>query len=286
MVKIRKQSAKRVTRKGASNVIDRIAPIGFDDNDGIKINVYGRSGTGKTTFWATFPKPILALICSGGKKPGELRSIDTVAYRKTIKHVVLKNTAEFRELVEYQAETKTYQTLVLDHVTSFQDLVLKEILGLEKIPEQGSWGMARQQDWGTCGLRVKENLAALLSLDCNVVIVGQERVFDSDVENAEMIRPSVNSAVTPTVKNWLEAACDNIGQMFIRAKTEKKALLKGQPKVSVRLGGVEYCLRTEPHETFSTKLRVPKGGNIPDAIVDPTFEKIQALITRLRKGEK
>jgi hypothetical protein len=36
------------------SVLDRIRPISFDESDGIRMMVYGRSGTGKTTYGVRF----------------------------------------------------------------------------------------------------------------------------------------------------------------------------------------------------------------------------------------
>ncbi len=279
MPTVKKVKKKSTKRKRGGSVIDRIAPIGFD-NEGIKINLYGRSGTGKTTLWSTFPKPILAILCSGTQKPGELRSINTKENRETIKQVAIESTSEIRELVDYQKETEKFETIVLDHASGLQDFVLKEILGLDELPAQASWGMAKQQDWGQCALQMKELLRALLSLDCHVVIVAQERDFNTDTDS-DLLMPFVASALTPSVVGWLNPACDYICQTFIRGKTEQKiAKIAGKTKTTMRkVKGVEYCLRTAPNEVYTTKFRLPKGMvDLPEAIVNPSFNKIQKLI--------
>jgi hypothetical protein len=281
ITKLKKKVVKRRKRKTGGSVIDRIGPIEFSDDDGIKINIYGRSGTGKTTFWATFPKPILAIICSGGSKPGELRSLNTAYYRKNVDQVTLEKTSDIQEVVELQQTTSRYATIVLDHATGLQDVVLKEVLGLDEIPVQLSWGIAGQQQWGQVAVQTKERLRSLLNLYCNVVIVAQEREFNSEVEDAELVMPNIASALTPSVTGWLNPACDYICQTFIRSKTQNKEIKVGDKttKVKQKIGGVEYCLRTAPHELFTTKFRLPKGSvELPDVIVDPDFDKIQKLI--------
>lgn len=278
---IKKQSMAKSVKK-TDSVIDRIGPIGFEGNEGIKINLYGRSGTGKTTLWATFPKPILAIICSGGKKSGELRSINTAEYRKTIKQVVIEKTDEIRELCDYQDREEKFATVVLDHATGLQDITLKEILGLDELPAQGSWGMAKQQDWGQCALQMKEMLRALLSLSSNVVIVAQEREFNNDTES-ELLMPFVGSALTPSVTGWLNPACDYICQTFIRQRTTVKSTKIGEKvikTVEAIKGKVDYCLRTAPDSVFTTKFRMPRGTELPECIVDPNFDKIMELISQ------
>jgi len=247
-----------------------------DKDDGIKINIYGRAKTGKTTLWATFPKPILAIICSGGRRPGEMKSIDTPEYRKTIDPKILRHADQLPGLLR---TAQDYQTVVLDHGSSLQDLILAEILGLDELPTQKSWGMATLQQYGTCSLRMKESFRATLSLSCNVVIVAQEREFNSEGEG-ELLLPFVASAMTKSVVGWLNPAVDYICQTFIRQRTESEAVKIGKKTVTIqkRAKGVEYCLRTGPDETYTTGFRVPRGTKLPDVIVDPTYAKIKMLI--------
>lgn len=268
-----------------TSIVDRISPIGFSSDDGIKMCLYGRSGTGKTTLWATFPGPILAIISSGNEKPGELRSIDTPEYRKKIKQVVLNETQELKELIAYLRSSKAFKTVVLDHATGLQDQVLKEVLGLEELPAQKSWGMARREDYGVCTTQCKEYLRALLSLDANVVIVAQERGFGGgDDTMSEIIAPSVGAGLMPSLAQWLHPTCDYVCQTYIREQTETKKIKIGSGKDAkthdkeVKTGNIEYVLRVKADPVFISKFRVPRGTELPDAIVDPTYAKIAALI--------
>ncbi len=100
-----KQEAKKapVNSKAPAkaSVVDRITPLEEGLDTTIKMLIYGRSGTGKTTLWATFPGPILAVICSGGNKPGELKSINEPKYRNKVKKVSIDNMEEFYAVVEH-----------------------------------------------------------------------------------------------------------------------------------------------------------------------------------------
>jgi hypothetical protein len=272
MPKVVKQTMKP-RKKQASSMLSA-----WPEDSGIKINLYGRSGTGKTTLWATFPGPILALICSGGRKPGELRSIDTPEYRKKITPVIVRASTDIAKILNDGVDE--YKTLVLDHGSGLQDLVLKEILGLDELPPQLSWGLATQQDYGQCSLQMKEILRALLSQSQNVVIVAQERDFNTDGGSDSLVLPYVASALSPSVVGWLNPAVDYIGQTFIRPRMVKEDIKIGGKKKSVtRKGkGVEYCLRTAPDSVYTTKFRLPKGRNLPDVIVDPSYAKLEALI--------
>lgn len=247
--------------------------------DTLRMLLYGESGSGKTTLWATFPGPILALICSGGRKPGELRSINTPEYRKKITPRIVNSSDD---LAKYLEEAENYATVVLDHSTGLADMKLKEILGIDELPVQKSWGMASQQQYGQLSIQCKESFRALLNLPGNIVIVAQQRTFGGETDgNSEAIAPTVGAALTPSVTGWLNPACDFVVQMFKRAKmVRKEAEIGGKKVVTWERGkGIEYCLRTEPHDIYQTKFRIPKGQPLPDVIVDPSYEKILKLIT-------
>ena len=279
------QRPNPVKRKTGGSVIDRISPIQFDEDEGIKMLVYGQSGSGKTTFWATFPGKILVAVCSGGNRTGELRSVNTAEYRKKIDSVVVQSIADMRDIVDHAADSSNgYKTLVLDHVSGLQDLALKEILGIDELPAQKSWGLASQQQYGQCTMQCKEALRAMLNLPINVVIIGQERTSRGDDESggsySELLRPTVGVATTPSLAGWLNPACDYVVQTFKRPVMVRKTTKVGDKSVVTesRGKGVEYCLRCEPHDVYATKFRVPRGLPMPDVIVDPSYDKVIRVI--------
>src|SRR3990167_7246653 len=266
----------------------------WDMVDSIRMLLYGESGTGKTTFWATFPGPISAAICSGGRKPGELRSIDTPEYRKKISPFIINSTADFETWLK---DAEKAATVVVDHASGFADLVLKELLGLDEIPigkykiagKGESWGIASQQQFGQQSLKCKEYFRALLNLPGNVVIVAQERLFKGAEEGiSDIIKPSIGAAMTPSLVGWLNPACDFVVQSYKRPKMTAVKTKVGNQEITVqqRGKGVEYCIRTEPHDIFMTKFRLLKGRMLPECIVDPTYSKILKLIQgkKYRRG--
>ena len=272
-----------VKKKSGGGVLSRISDVSFDDAEGISILIYGESGTGKTRTWSTFPGKILSIVCSNGNKKGELRSI-SVEDRKKIKQVVLETPAEFLDLMEMLEEDagQTYKTVVLDHVSGFQDLVLTEILG-RPVPEQKSWGLCSREDWGVCSGRCKDGLRKMLNLSINRVIVGQEKRKEEN-EESELEYPTVGVALIPTLAGWLYPACDYICQTFRKGKTQKVVQTIGKGKAAKQIEriksipGTDFCARIGPHSVVQTKWRVPRGVDIPDYIVDPDYDKFMEII--------
>lgn len=269
-----------ISKQHTQRLVDTPVVSGWDTSEGIRLLLYGRSGTGKTTLWSTFPGPILAIICSGGSRPGELKSIDTPENRKKIDPRVVTSTQQIEELLA--AGEGKYKTIVLDHGVGLIDLVLKEIAGLDEIPQQKSWGIVSQQQWGQIISRCKQIFHRLLSSPGHVVLVNQERASNTENES-DLILPSVGAGLTPKLTEWLNAAVDYAAQTFIRQKEEEKLVKVGGKEVKrqVRTAGVEYCLRTGPHPVYYTKFRLPRGRVLPDVIIDPTFVKIDKLIKGL-----
>lgn len=252
----------------------------WPSSDALKILLYGHTATGKTTLWATFPHPILAILCSGGLEPGELRSIDTPENRRRIIPRPLNEPEDLPGLVN-KALVQGYRTVVLDHATGYQDLVLKDILGLKEIPVQKNWGMARQEQYGQAVQQCKEAFRALINLPCNVVFVGQERTSSED-KVSDVISPNVGVSLFPSLAGWLNPAVDYIAQTFIRPRMiESTTTIAGQQVTTTQRGkGHVYCLRTGPDDTYTTKFRVPRrGGTLPEYIEDPSYDKIRALIS-------
>ena len=275
---------KQTRKKGGNNKlagrIQRAEDLAWDEP--FSIGIFGGPGTGKTTLWSTFPKPILALICSGElKSPNELKSIDPKD-RQGIDTVNLENCEEINQVSEIVDEGG-YKTVVLDHMTSFSDLVLKQVLKVDKIAPQLSWGTAEQQQWGEHGLLCKTFLKTLIDLDAYTVVVSQERYFEPP-RDSELGRGVYGPATTPTIAGWMVPAMDYSIQMAIRNETKTKIMnVKGKEiEERVKTGNrefVAYC-RLDPGRM--TKFRFPRSlvDKVPDAIINPTFQKLNDLIQK------
>lgn len=270
------KGTNRRPSKKSQSVVDRIEPM-QPDKSGFKLLIYGRSGSGKTTFWSTFPGKILAIIVSGGK---ELRSVDTPENREKIDCVNLYSSMELMELVEY-AKDSEYDTVVLDHVTTFQDMVLGEILEIDEIPEQKHWGLATQQEYGQCTAQCKQHLKKFMDLTeygKNAIVIAQERAFDIDEDN-ELIEPSIGAALSPSLAGWVHHTADYIVQTYIRQRvvTKTTKAMKGKKKqVTKKTDEPEYCLRIGAHPTYTIKFKKPKDKSKEHnpVIVDPDYDKL------------
>lgn len=287
MPKIEKQNnTTRLTTQvkitGKESVLSRIAPV--EMRGGLKVSVYGRGKTGKTRLACTFPKPLLLIGTEDGTK--------SVLGVEGVDFVKITSGSELTELTDYLRDGSggKYKSAVLDHGGGLQDITLKEVLKLDDIPLQSSWGMAQRGDWQTVAQQWKERVRPLLDLadtrDMNIVIIAHERNFKEDDDNkaSDVMFPSIGPALTPSITAWLNGACDYICNTFIReqeVEEKRQSKIGNQVKETVirkKTNVKEYCLRVGPHPIVMTGFRLKPGIVLPDMIVDANYAKILALI--------
>jgi len=111
--------------------------------------IYGRSGTGKTTLAASWPKPILYLNIrdNGEESISDVEGIDVVDIESSedlLEQVLwLHKKASKGKLV--------YKTIVTDTMSQMQTMLVEEMGATKKIPKgkrAGDFGVLTRQDWG------------------------------------------------------------------------------------------------------------------------------------------
>lgn len=263
----RKRTRKRSSSTPKSNtdfdgIIDRITPI--EDLPLIVTQMtYGRSGSGKTTYAASWPKPLLLLDVKdeGTDSVKDVEGIDVLS---------IETWDDFEQVYWYlKSGEHKFKSVCLDTITMLQDKCLEHVLDGREF--------ATQQIWGQVSGIMKEwmiNFRDLADDGINVHMIAQDRVTETDSEDdEESIDPEVGPRVMPSVAGSINAAMKVIGHSYI-AETVKRSGGKLNKKV-------EYRLRIGPHPYYTTKIRKPKKVKAPEYIVNPTFDDVVAIM----KGE-
>lgn len=175
---------------------------------------------------------------------------------------------------------KVYKTVIIDTITQAQQLIIEEIGSKNRNKKPGEWGSMTKQDWGEVSSRLKTWITNMRDLPLEVVFIAQDRVFNLGEEESDdgAIEPEVGPRLSPSTMSHLCAAVSVIGNTFIR-EVVKKVKIRGKTTEKRRK---EYCLRLGPNSYYITKLRKPKSINLPDFLVNPTYEEILETI----KGEE
>jgi hypothetical protein len=245
------------------------------------VQVYGASATGKTTLASTFPKPILILGAEDGTS--SISDVDGVEIAR------LHKSVDFRHLIRLVGKSGAYQTLVLDSATSLMSICLAEIMRMDEIPTQLSWGFASQDDYGQAGLQVKEIMRDMTRLadsgHCHAVVLGQERSFGKGSGSGDdVMDPKVMMALGKSAAAWANAEFDYILRMYVRPKTEEVLTeyevngRKKQKWETRETGDFEHVAMSKKNDRYVVKFRIPIGRFLPDAIPDPTYDKIRSVI--------
>lgn len=238
---------------------------------------YGRSGTGKTTAAATFPGR--KLLCDV-KDSGD----DSIVGIPDLEVMDLKSWDDFEMMYWWvKRNPKRFGTLILDTMSQLQQLAIRKVLEDKgKDPDKaGEWGVMTKQDWGTVASMMKSWIINLRDLPMHVVFIAQDRTFNvGEEDEANGLEPEVGPGLSPSIAKHLNAAVHVIANTFIRRRlvmVKIKKPEKGKPPRK-EVEKIEYCMRIGPNATYITKMRKPKAITLPSVLVDPTYEKLMAII--------
>ncbi len=223
--------------------------------------VYGRSGTGKTTFGGTWPKPALLIDIRE-------KGTDSVSNVEGLDVIQVDTWEEFEEVYWYVKQGNHYKSVIIDQVSQLQDVCVEGVMKAE------GKDVMSQRTWGSASGLMKTwllNYRDLVEDGINVLFLSHDRTTDADADAEDQIDPSVGPRLMPSVAATLNGAVKAIGCTYIR-----EVLLEGEPR------RIEYGMRLGPHAYYTTKLRVPVGVSVPESVFNPTFDRI----LRLMSGEQ
>lgn len=257
----RRNRQKVEDKRDFSDLKSRIKPVESKPLK-VSLSIYGRSGTGKTTFASTMPTPILLL---DAKEEGT-DSISNVAGVDVL-DVESFDDVEMAYWFLKTKEGRKYNSVVIDTLTQIQDIVLAEVCEANRreIPTKREWGQLAQQ--------LKPWILRFRDLPQHSLFICQDRVTESETEDEDQIMPEVGPRLSPSIASALNAAVKIIAQTYIKEVTKTKG-----DKITSTM---QYRLRVGPHPYYLTKVRSPRESYTPDSLINPTFDDV----VKIMKGE-
>lgn len=299
------------------SILATAVPVTALRREFIKVCFYGRNRSGKTTLAAQLRKPSLFISCEpdanggadsiaskqgvflqrvshkllGQDKDGQwVDATDPLCVRKD----TVKGAAKVVALANALKGKHSFKTVVLDTVTSLQDLILVELMGLPKVPEMMSWGMVPDGMYQSRAEKLRETIRPLLDVDnCNVVIIAQEKDHNAGEDRGGKNKVLMGSAgytmqlgsfmapaLGATNAQWLQDNTGYVIQVYEDEVTQEVEVPqfdgegRALPPTITRVGTGkrQRHLRLLYHPNFAAGCRMEYDPDMPEFVTakDPT----------------
>lgn len=238
-------------------ILSRAKPINEVGKSKLVV-IYGQSNTGKTVLSSTFPKPMLYISIGD-------EGLNPIAEEDDIKVIRLETALELKTVFEELTKDKTeYASVVVDTFSLYVNVWTHDnIISKNK--------RMTQQDWGNLKTDTEEiiRLAHKLASEKWVVLTCHE-VADAFEGLEGEIAPDIRPNVSKGVRTYLEGMT-NLG--IHTCRLSKTKIVEGKEKTLVK-----YGCHLGANEYYWTKVQTKKGIDIPNIIINPSFDKLMEIL--------
>lgn len=294
---VRQEPAKIAAQFPEGSILSSAVPVTTLRETHAKLCVYGRNRSGKTTLACQFKKPLLLISAEPDENGGALSvaDIDRVVIiritppNKRLPGDKVHGSAKVVALANELVQHNPFATVVLDTVTSLQDIILVELMNLSKVPEMLSWGFVPDGVYQQRAEKLRETIRPIIGLNnCNVVVLAQEKdhnaAEDRGGKNKILHTMQQGSFMAPalgaTNAQWLQDACGYVIQIYEDEVMEEVSIpmtnLDGTaaPPVVQRVGTGKRArhLRLLYHPNFAAGGRWQFNSDMPEFVTAKTPE--------------
>ena len=238
-----------------------------DRDEHATVLIYGESGTGKTVFASSAPRPMLWLEAEGGTA--------SISDKDGIDIVKMSGLESYREVLRYlEANPGKYKTIVIDSLTETAVAIMKEIMKAAKGPDSSRDEHAPHfPEWGKLTGVIREIVRAFRDLPTHLVITALQREDTDEMTARVKVRPGL----TPRLADELPALMDAV--LYLYAATQSKGEADSDGIAADEDGNtVVRNALIKPTGKYVAKARIPMGNDAPDFINNPTFTQVADLI--------
>ena len=227
----RQSPPKQAAQFPAGSLLASAVPVTSLREDRAKLCIYGRNRSGKTTLACMFRKPLLLISAEpdtngGATSVSDMEGVSLIRVTPPNKRLPGDKVHGSAKLVAIAAELATsnpFATVVLDTVTSLQDIILVEMMGLSKVPEMLSWGTVPEGVYQRRAEKLRETVRPLLDItNCNIIMLAQEKDHNAPEERGGKSKilhtmqqgSFLAPALGATNAQWLQDNCGYVVQIY------------------------------------------------------------------------
>lgn len=287
------------------SILSTAVPVTSLREECVKVCVYGRNRSGKTTLASMFPKPLLFISC----EPAHCGGVQSVSNLKDVTLIRVEDRAVDGEKLFGRekvaaigvelATNKHYKTVVLKTATSLQDVILEEMK--REFPGIPLSGRGSKDTFQMRSARLFEAMSPLLDLrHMHVVILAQEKDHNPPQDDkgfpdlrAKLLRTlQQGSFMAPSLgaanAQRLQDACGYVLQIYEDEVMQEIVIPQmdqnGQPVAPViervGTGKRQRHLRLQYHPNFAAGGKWQYNKDMPEFITAPDPQGLYAELTR------
>ena len=287
------------------SILASAVPVSSLKEERVKVCVYGRNRSGKTTLAAQFPKPVLFVSCEPAHCGG-VQSIsdvpDCTVIRAEVNPLEGERIAGREKVIaigKELAQVKHFKTVVLKTATSLQDLISEEMK--KEFPGIAWSGKGSTETYKLRSSRMHDTIRPLLDLKhMHVVILCQEKDHNPptddkgfpdlkasllhNMQQGSFMAPALGAALA----GWVQDACGYVIQIHEDEVYEDVTIPmvgpdgKPAPPVIQRVptGKRQRHLRLKYHPNFAAGGKWNFDPNLPEHVTAPTPSGLYAELLK------
>lgn len=218
---------------------------------------WGKSGTGKTKFVASMPKPLLYI------RIGDDGS-NTIANVDGIKAIHAESLDQLKGIGEELKKDRKFTSVAVDTFSMITNVWIDQNIIQKK-------KKMTQQAWGDLKVETEELIKIFHEVAATHIVALTCHESNDSIEGMEdEIIPDFRPNTTKGARTYLEGMA-NYG--IHMAKMKKTVVKDGIEKEVVR-----YIGQLGANSYYWTKLQIDPEIKVPDIIVNPTYDKIMKII--------
>ena len=221
---------------------------------------WGKSGTGKTKFIASLPKPLLYIqIGDDGS--------NTIANTDGVKALRAESLEQLKEIGKELLKDNKFVSVAVDTFSMITNVWIDQNITQKK-------KKMTQQAWGDLKVETEELIKIFHQVAATHIVALSCHESNDTIEGMEdEIIPDFRPNVTKGARTYLEGMA-NYGIHMAKMKKTIVSKKTGEEKDVVR-----YVAHLGANSYYWTKLQIDPEVSVPEFVVNPTYDKIMGLIT-------